>query len=145
MTLLREGQQAYCGIVGCTTNYLAYFLVYSVDFWLLAQFLVKVNNFLMPSLPIWRKGIGFYYIIKLLLLFTSFFWTFSHWICLKWVHVQLWEILGNIMLLPVLGGTHFFLRTDQFQFSQWYIIFLGWREPIRLSNFYFFQTHPVLK
>jgi hypothetical protein len=54
----------------------------------------------MPSLPIWRKCMGFYYIIKLLHLFTRLFWTLSHWICLKWVHVQLWDMFGIIMLLP---------------------------------------------
>jgi len=98
MTPLREGQQAQCGIIGCTINYLPYFLVHSIDF--LVHFFVKVNNLLMPSLPIWRKGMGFYYIIKLLLLFTRFFWTLSHWIWLKWVRVQLWDMFGIIMLLP---------------------------------------------
>jgi hypothetical protein len=43
---------------------------------------------------------GFYYIIKLLRLLTTLFWTLSHWICLKWVHVQLWDMFGIIMLLP---------------------------------------------
>jgi hypothetical protein len=94
MTPLREGQQAQGGIIGCTINYLPYFRWHSIDFWHTSSLKETTCSCLLYRYEerAWASAT--------LLSYDFFSWTLSHWICWKWVHVQLWGVFGIIMLLP---------------------------------------------